>query len=128
MCVCVCVCVCMCFLVAWVQKGSQNKPDRSIVEAYSAHFWPGGHQRASENQQKNKNLHRIANTKIDNCKNVICQMHCAFIKKWTAERLQDYYCFLKKSDREVNFKKTLKNKRKLKLNTFSFPKTTFRNQ
>jgi len=77
-CVCVCVCVCMCFLAAWVQKGSQNKPDGSIVKAVSTHFGPGGHQRGSYNQKKNRNLQKIANTKMDNCKHVMFQMRRRF--------------------------------------------------
>jgi hypothetical protein len=54
----------MCFLAAWVQKGSQNKPDGSIVEASSTHFGPGGYQRGSEIQQKNRNFQK--NSKHEN--------------------------------------------------------------
>ena len=81
-CVCVCVCVYVCvFGAARVQKGSQNKPDGSTVEAFSTHFGPGRHQRQSENQQKNRNLQKIANTKTDNYKNVIVQTRRGFLSK-----------------------------------------------
>jgi hypothetical protein len=85
----------MCFLAAWVQKGSQNKPDGSIVEAFSTDLGPEGYQRGSENQQKNRNLYKIANTKMDNCKNVIAQMRRGFYQKMdgqTAAGLLLFFC------------------------------------
>ena len=103
------------FLAAWVQKRSQNKPDTSIVEAFSTQVGPGGHQRGSENQQKNKNLQEIANTKMCNYRNVLVSIASPFLSKTDGQTVAGIlFLFLKtkKSDREVNNKRTHRKTRK----------------